>query len=102
MEQTKGDYSPHAKLTRPALEYAATIWPPITSQPDFKTLQVCQNNAPRITTGCTSDANTHHLHAETLTLPITEHLKLRASQLRNKSQLPLHPLHILLSKLIQL
>src|SRR2546425_9091776 len=39
------------------------------------------------------DTNTQHLHQETKTLPLSNHLKLHASQLRQKSQLPTHPLH---------
>ena len=34
-----------------------------------------------------------HLHDETHTLPIKEHLQLHASQIRPKSQHPTHPLH---------
>ena len=34
-----------------------------------------------------------HLHDETLTLPIHEHLQLHASQYKQKTQHPSHPLH---------
>ena len=37
-----------------------------------------------------------HLHIETKILPLSNHLKLHASQLRQKSQLPTNPLHNLL------
>ena len=47
----------------------------------------------RIITGCTADTITEHLHIETKTLPLSNHLKLHASQLRQKFQLPTHPLH---------
>ena len=39
------------------------------------------------------DTNIQHLHDETKILPLTQHLKLHASQLRQKAQLPDHPLH---------
>ena len=59
----------------------------------LRQLQSTQNSALRIITGCTTETNTEHLHIETKTLPLSNHLKLHASQLRQKSQLPTHPLH---------
>ena len=47
----------------------------------------------RTATGCTQDTNIQHLHDETLTLPIHEHLQLHASQYKQKTQHPPHPLH---------
>ena len=44
-------------------------------------------------TGCTQDTDIHHLHDETLTLPIHEHLQLHVSQYKQKTQHPSHPLH---------
>ena len=38
----------------------------------------------------------HHLHVETKSLLLDDHLKLHASQLRQKSQLSTHPLHNLI------
>jgi len=58
-------------------------------------LQTIQNTALRIATGCTADTNTHHLHQETLVLPLPAHLRLHASQLKEKTKLPYHPLHSL-------
>src|SRR6476661_5046813 len=42
-----------------------------------------------------ADTNIQHLHTETQILPLSTHLKLHASQLRQKAQLPTHPLHSL-------
>ena len=56
-------------------------------------LQIVQNTALRIATGCTHDTNTQHLHDETNVLPIHQHLQLHASQIRQKAQHPTHPLH---------
>ena len=52
-----------------------------------------QNAALRTATGCTQDTNIQHLHAETLILPIHEHLQLHASQYKLKTQHSSHPLH---------
>ena len=72
-------------VMRPALEYASSVWSPINK------LQVMQNAASRTATGCTQDIQ--HLHDETLTLPIHEHLQLHTSQYKQKTQHPSHPLH---------
>ena len=67
-------------VKRPALEYASSIWSPTTSSTIMNKLQVMQNAALRTATGCTQDTNIQHLHDETLTLPIHEHLQLHTSQ----------------------
>ena len=56
-------------------------------------LQIVQNTALRIATGCTHDTNSQHLHDETNVLPIHQNLQLHASQIRQKAQHPTHPLH---------
>src|SRR5206468_3189791 len=73
--------------------YASTVWSPTISDSNLQKLQITQNNALRVITGCTSDTNIEHLHKETKTLPLPNHLKLHASQLRQKAQLPIHPLN---------
>ena len=80
-------------ITRPVLEYASTIWSPNASKTNIDKLQIVQNTALRIATGCTHDTNTQHLHDETNVLPIHQHLQLHASQIRQKAQHPTHPLH---------
>ena len=77
----------------PALEYASSVWSPIASSTNINKLQVMQNAALRTATGCTQDTNIQHLHDETLTFPIHEHLQLHASQYKHKTQHPSHPLH---------
>jgi hypothetical protein len=59
---------------------------------------ITQNNASRIATGWTNDTNIQHLHIETDILPLKEHLKLHASQLKQKSKLPSRPIHSLLKQ----
>ena len=80
-------------VMRPALEYASSVWSPIASSTSINKLQVMQNAALRTATGCTQDTNIQHLHDETLTLPIHEHLQLNASKYKQKTQHPSHPLH---------
>src|SRR5688572_1469045 len=66
----------------PVIEYTSTVWYPIISDTNLQKLQNTQNSALRVITGCTPDTNTQHLHKETKTLPLSNHLKLHASQLR--------------------
>ena len=80
-------------VMRPALEYASSIWSPLTSSTSINKLHVMQNASLGTATGCTQDTNIHHLHNETLILPIHEHLQLHASQYKQKTQHPSHPLH---------
>jgi len=80
-------------ITRPVLEYSNTVWSPITSDTNINSLQKIQNTALRVATGCTQDTNIQHLHDETQILPLKQHLKLHASQYRQKTLHPDHPLH---------
>ena len=83
-------------VMRAALEYAYSIWSPLASSTRINKLQVMQNAALRTATGCTQDTNIQHMHDETLTLPMHEHLQLHASQCKQKIQHPSHPLHNIL------
>ena len=80
-------------VMRPTLEYASSVWSPIASSTSINKRQVMQNAALRTATGCTQDTNIQHLHDETLTLPIHEHLQLQASLYKQKTHHPSHPLH---------
>ena len=77
----------------PGLEYASSIWSPLASSTSNNKLKVMQNAALRSATGFTQDTNIQRLHDETLILPIHEHLQLHASQYKQKTQHPSHPLH---------
>ena len=61
-------------ITHPILEYANTVWSPIISNTSIKKLQIIQNTAFRIGTGCTLDTNTQHLNNKTKVLPIDTYL----------------------------
>ena len=73
-------------VMRPALEYVSSVWSPIASSTSINKLQVMQNAALRMPQDAhkTQDTNIQHLHDETLTLPIHEHLQLHASQTNRK------------------
>ena len=66
---------------------------PIIADTNTNKLQIVQNSALRTITGCTQDTNINHLHTETSTLPIKDHLQLHASQLRQQSLNVNHTLH---------
>ena len=66
---------------------------PLASSTSINKQQVMLNATLRTGTGCTQDTNIQHLHDETLTLPIHEHLQLHASQYNHKPQHHSHPLH---------
>ena len=80
-------------VMRPALEYASSVWSHIASSTSIYKRLVIQNAALRTATRCTQETNIQHLHDETITLPIHEHLQLHASQCKQKTQHPVHPLH---------
>ena len=65
----------------------------LASSTSINKMQVMHNSSLRTATGCTQDTNIQHLHDETLTLPIHEHLQIHASQYKQKTQHPSHPLH---------
>ena len=72
-------------VMRPALEYASSVWSPIASLTSINKLQVMQNAILRTAIACTQDTNIQHLHYETLTLPIHEHLQPNVSQYKQKT-----------------
>ena len=70
-------------------------WNPIISNSNIKKLQIIQNTALRITTGCTRDTNTQRLHDKISVLPMGTHLKLHAIQLNQMTPTQTHLLHYL-------
>jgi len=77
--------STYKTIIRPVIEYGNTIWSPLVSDTNLSQIQILQNSALRIATGCTADTNINHLHQETQVLPLKEHLFLHANQLKTKS-----------------
>ena len=59
-------------ISQPIIEYASTVWSPIVSHTNLNKLQITQNSALRLATGCTKDTNIQHLHEETKVLPLKD------------------------------
>ena len=67
-----------------AIEQAPSVGPLIHHPQTLTKFKTTQNVALKIATECMQDTNTQHLHDETKNLPLQEHLKLHASQIRQK------------------
>ena len=84
----------HKQFIRPVISYGSTAWSPNTSESNHKPLQVIQNNALRIATGCTNTTPINHLHQETKVLPIKNHLDMRGAQYYAAASIDTqHPCH---------
>ena len=86
-------------LIRSLFTYATPIWFPNASPSSIQKLQRIQNSALRISTGCVKMSPIDHLHAETLTLPVHNHLSLLCSQFLTRALLPSHVSHPIVTTL---
>jgi hypothetical protein len=77
-------------ITRPILNYAAPIWYPVASRTAVASLQIIQNTALRLATGCLKMAPIAHLHQETGVLPLSAHLDLACAQFLASALQPSH------------
>jgi hypothetical protein len=77
-------------ITRPILNYAAPIWYPVASRTAVASLQIIQNTALRLATGCLKMAPISHLHQETGVLPLAAHLDLACAQFLASALQPSH------------
>ena len=73
------------------LEYGSHIWSPAISESNWNKLQLVQNQALRISTGCHMMSDIDHLHQESKILPIKEHCKMTAQQYLASCHVPDHP-----------
>ena len=64
----------------PVLNYAAPIWSPNASASAISSIQRVQNRALRIATGCHSVTSIDHLHQETQTAFVADHLSMVSAQ----------------------
>ena len=78
-------------LARSTLEYAIPVWSPIISETCWSKLQVVQNQALRVITGCMQITPIVHLHRETKILPLREHGQMLTKQFLLNCHLPGHP-----------
>ena len=85
----------YKQYIRPILTYAHTAWQPDTAHTHIHKLQITQNTALRIATGCTQTTPTAHLHEETQVLPLTDHLDMRGTHAYTSTLDPHHPLHFM-------
>ena len=85
-------------LIKSIFTYACPIWFPITrDSSSINKLQVVQNAALRIATGCVRMTEIGHLHAEAAVLPVREHLSLLSSQFLARCLVPSHPSHTIVT-----
>ena len=80
-------------LIRSIVTYAAPIWYPNASATSVRKLQVLQNSALRVATGCHRMAPVAHLHREALMLPVDDTLQLLCKQYLASAMVPEHPCH---------
>ena len=83
----------YKSLIKPIITYAAPVWHPHISSTNLKSLQIIQNKALRAITGNLLMADIPHLHSETQTLPIKNHLDLLCTQFLANALHPDHPSH---------
>jgi hypothetical protein len=81
----------YKSVVRSTLEYAAPTWAPIISATSWEDLQVVQNQALRVATGCYLKTHKDHLHQETKVLPIKEHRTMITKQYLAANFMPSHP-----------
>jgi len=85
-------------LVAPVFNYAAPIIFPFLSKTSVKLLQVVQNNALRVVTGCHRAASSEHVHHECETLPVEDHLRLLSCQFYANALQADHPSHGVVSQ----
>ena len=81
----------YKSLISSLITYACPIWYPNISHTSVNKLQVLQNSALRIATGCVKMTSSDHLHSETKVLKVEEHLKMISFQLLATCLQPNHP-----------
>ena len=72
---------------------AAPIWFPNASPSLIQNLQIIQNSAFRIVTGCVKMTSMDHLYEETKMLSVQDHLSLTSSQYLATALQPNNPSH---------
>ena len=79
-------------------DFAAPIYSPNLKPSHLRKLQTMQNNCLRVVTGCHAAASMEHLHHETQTLPVDDHLQLLSRQFLATSLQRDHPSFDVVSK----
>jgi hypothetical protein len=73
------------------VKYSCPIWTPSLSASEWNSLQVAQNSALRIATGCHLMTDSDHLHNECKIMPVKEHCEMLSKQFLLATQKPDHP-----------
>ena len=80
------------------LNYCCPLWTPSLSKTSWDELQVAQNHALRVATGCHRMSNIDHLHDETKVMKVRDHCEMISKQFLLATQKPDHPNHTDLSR----
>ena len=91
--QPKRWWPPYKAIVRPILNYAAPICFTQKSSSHLDKLEVIQNKALRVGTGCHQKAVASHLRAETGVLPLRAHLELCCHQFYASAHQHIHCYH---------
>jgi hypothetical protein len=78
-------------LVESVYSFAAAVWFPNTKPTNVNKLQLIQNAAMRLITGCHMVTSQDHLHAECKLLPVDEHLFMLCTQFLASCLHPSHP-----------
>ena len=78
-------------IGRPLLNYCSNIWTPSLSSTSWQGLQVAQNQALRVATGCHKMSDIDHLHNETKIMKVRPHCEMLSKQFLLATQKPNHP-----------
>ena len=77
------------------MTHAAPVWYPNAAS--VRELQVIQNSALRVATGCHGAFAIEHLHTECRMLPVAESLQMTCSQFLAQALVPSHPYHVVVT-----
>ena len=80
-------------IGRLILSYCCPVWTPSLKDTIWSRLELAQNSALRITTGCHKIADVTELHQEARELPVLQHNELIFQQFAIACHLPQHPCH---------
>lgn len=85
-------------IGRSILNYAAPVWSSQLSDTSWGKLQVTQNVALRVATGCHLMASQSHIHEETSVIPVKQHNELLSKQYLLRCHLKDHPCHAIVNE----
>ena len=92
MGASKGDHAQHIHSTHQST-FAAPLWSPNISSSNVQKIQRVKNSALRICLCAHNKASSSHLHSESKTLLVDDHLQLLCTQHLASALRPDHPSH---------